>query len=77
MNDSNDPKNSDERLADLESLIAHQAVTIQDLSDAAAKQWTIIDDMTEQVKLLKDRIAVLEDEVKLTSPADEAPPPHY
>lgn len=67
----------DQRIAELEAQIAHQEATIQDLSDAAAKQWDLIDDLTVKVNDLKDRITALEGELKQSTSEDEAPPPHY
>jgi len=66
-----------ERVAELEMQIAHQDATIQDLSDAAAKQWDTIDELVIKINDLKDRIAALEGEAKFAAKEDEAPPPHY
>jgi len=70
-------KDADIRIAELEIQIAHQEATIQELSDAAAKQWELIDELAIKMNDLKDRIAALENEAKFAAPADEAPPPHY
>ena len=74
MSSSNEAK---ARIAELETQMAHQEATIQDLSDAAAKQWDTIDELVIKVNDLKDRVAALEAEAKSPLPSDEAPPPHY
>ena len=72
-----DPTEAEQRIAELEIQLAHQEATIQELSDAAAKQWDTIDELVIKVNDLKDRIAALEGEANKTSLEDEAPPPHY
>ena len=70
-------KEAESRIADLEMQIAHQEATIQDLSDAATKQWDTIDELVIKVNDLRDRVAALEGEAKFPASANEAPPPHY
>jgi SlyX protein len=60
-----------DRLAALESHVAHQDAACQDMSDMIARQWEDIDRLIRTVKLLHDQLAVLQ-------PAPEAKkPPHY
>ncbi|MGY8991401.1 MAG: SlyX family protein [Rhodospirillales bacterium] len=72
-----EPIPTEQLIAELEIQLAHQEATIQELSDAAAKQWDTIDELVMKVSDLKDRITALEGEAKRTSTEDEAPPPHY
>ncbi len=72
-----EPTATEQRLAELETQLAHQEATIQELSDAAAKQWDTIDELVIKMNDLKDRITALEGEAKFSTSADEAPPPHY
>ncbi|MBT3764929.1 MAG: SlyX family protein [Rhodospirillaceae bacterium] len=68
---------ADERIADLESHIAHQEATIRDLSDIVTKQWETVDELVAKVERLKDRLLALEEEVKSSPVKDDVPPPHY
>ena len=69
-------KDLEQRLNDMESHLAHQEKTIQDLSDIAARQWETIDGLVRKVGRLEDRIRVIEEDIQTTPPKDP-PPPHY
>jgi len=65
-----------ERLTEMESHLAHQEGTIQDLSDIIAGQSQTITALSDKVERLKERLLALEDDV-LNPQAKDAPPPHY
>lgn len=62
------------RIDALETRIAYQDQTIEELNDALTEQWKTID-------LLVKKVAMLEDQVRsgtyIADPASEKPPPHY
>lgn len=63
-----------ERIDALETRIAFQDQTIEDLNAALTEQWKTID-------LLSKKLALLEEQVRsgsfIADPATERPPPHY
>jgi SlyX protein len=63
-----------ERIDALETRIAFQDQTIEDLNAALTEQWKTID-------LLSKKLAMLEEQVRsgsfIADPATERPPPHY
>lgn len=63
-----------ERIDALETRIAFQDQTIEELNATLTEQWKVID-------LLTKKMAMLEEQVRLGSfiadPATERPPPHY
>lgn len=63
-----------ERLERLESRIAFQDQTIEDLNAVITEQWTVIEQ-------LRRRLEVMEEQVRsgsyIADPASEKPPPHY
>ena len=65
----------DERITRLEETVAHQAKTIEELSDQLAEQWKV----TEQVRAKLDRLT--ERFLSLEEASLEAPPitkpPHF
>lgn len=65
-----------ERCERLESHLAHQEATIQDLSDTVRDQWEIIDALRRDISRLTDRLAAVEDEITADQPKDP-PPPHF
>ena len=68
------PDTKEERLDALETRIAYQDQTIEELNGAITDQWKTID-------LLVKKLATLEEQVRsgsyIADPASEAPPPHY
>lgn len=66
--------NQDERIDALETRIAYQDHTIEELNAVLAEQWSAID-------LLTKKLAMLEEQVRsgsyIADPATEKPPPHY
>lgn len=63
-----------ERIEALETRVAYQDQTIEDLNAALTAQWQSID-------LLTKKLAMLEEQVRsgsyIADPATEKPPPHY
>jgi SlyX protein len=63
-----------QRIDALETRIAFQDQTIEDLNAALTEQWKVID-------LLTKKLAMLEEQVRsgsfIADPATERPPPHY
>ena len=66
-----------QRLTEMEVHLTHQDVTLQHLSDNAAKQWATIDKLEQVVQRLKLRLVGLEDSGSSVSSGDDQPPPHY
>jgi SlyX protein len=64
------------RIEALETKVAYQERTIEELNGALNEQWKQVDLLTKQVGRLLDRIKRVE-ETAPSSPADEPPPPHY
>ncbi|MGB3812782.1 MAG: SlyX family protein [Shinella sp.] len=64
-----------QRLASLEEHIAHQANTIEELSDQLAEQWRVVEQLRSKVDRLTERFLALE-EGALEAPAITRPP-HY
>ena len=65
------------RIDDLESHLAHQENTIQDLSDITAKQWETIDTLKRKVDTLKERLLNLEEGNRSAAGPGDPPPPHF
>jgi uncharacterized coiled-coil protein SlyX len=61
----------------MEAHLAHQDVTMQNLSDNAAKQWAAIDKLEQAVQHLKERFRALEETSRSASTDGDPPPPHY
>ena len=81
MTEENDPK-----LAELQTLLAHQDKQIQELNEVVTKQWAEIDALKKYMQLTKSKIQELEhnmselDRSEGLSVTDEAAankPPHY
>ena len=62
------------RIDALETRVAYQDQTIEELNTALTAQWKVID-------LLTKKLATLEEQVRsgsyIADPATEKPPPHY
>jgi len=64
-----------ERIARLEEHVAHQANSIEELSDQLAEQWHVVEQLRTKLDRLTERFLVLE-EGSLEAPAVTRPP-HY
>ena len=65
-----------EHLTALESHIAHQDGTIDDLNEMVNKQWTEIEALRRDLAELRARLARVEGDMGPNQP-DDQPPPHY
>ncbi|KMO13808.1 protein SlyX [Methylobacterium indicum] len=65
----------DTRLDALETRIAHQDATIEDLNRIVTEQWGAIDLLTRHVAALRERVREMAERPAATG--DEPPPPHY
>ncbi len=66
---------ADDRIARLEEHVAHQANTIEELSDQITEQWRVIEQLRSKLDRLTERFLTLE-EGSLEAPAITRPP-HY
>ena len=64
-----------ERIARLEEHVAHQANTIEELSDQLSEQWRVVEQLRIKLDRLTERFLALE-EGSLEAPAITRPP-HY
>ena len=64
-----------ERITRLEETIAHQAKTIEELSDQLAEQWAVVEQVRTKLVRLTERFLSLEEQ-SLDAPAITRPP-HY
>jgi SlyX protein len=63
------------RITKLEETIAHQAKTIEELSDQLAEQWRVVEQTRSKLDRLTERFLTIEGE-SLDAPANTRPP-HY
>lgn len=63
-----------DRLDALETRIAYQDQTIEDLNAALTAQWQAIDLLTRKVTQLEEQVRA---GVHIADPSTEPPPPHY
>ena len=66
----------EDRITALESHIAHQDGTIDDLNEMVNKQWAEIEALRRDLTELRARLARVEGDVGPSQP-DDLPPPHY
>ena len=67
---------SEQRLMALESHIAHQDGTIEDLSEMVNKKWATIEALQRELSQMQARLGRVEDDTGPAQP-DHQPPPHY
>lgn len=65
----------DQRLADLESRLAHHERMAEEMSEVLFAQGRLIDRLTAQIRRMGDRLEATE--YAIASPQDDRPPPHY
>lgn len=63
-----------DRIEALETRIAFQDQTIEDLNAAITAQWQVIDQLTRKVTQLEEQVRA---GVHIADPSTEPPPPHY
>lgn len=68
---------SEERIIELETRLAFQDDTIQQLSDEILAQGRLIERLQRQVALLAARQAELAQGGQFVEQGEEPPPPHY
>ena len=66
-----------QQISEIESKVAHQDTTIQDISEIALKQWNLIDELVIKVENLKERIRALENHLDDNNKQINSIPPHY
>ena len=68
---------TESRLTDLESTLAFQERTIQDLSDVICRQQQDIDGLAKQIKILVEKMDQSETPADNGGEDDSTVPPHY
>ncbi|MGG7517445.1 SlyX family protein [Allorhizobium undicola] len=63
------------RLIRLEETVAHQARTIDELSEQLTQQWKLVEQMRRKLDQLTDSFLALEEQA--LGPAPVTRPPHY
>ena len=66
----------EERLTEIESRVAFQDDTIQQLNDVIVRQQHDIEQLTEELQLLKQQLQTLAPSL-VVDEVQETPPPHY
>ena len=66
----------EERLTEIESRVAFQDDTIQQLNDVIIRQQQDIELLTEELQMLKQQMQTLAPSL-VVDQAQETPPPHY
>lgn len=63
-----------ERLERLESRVAFQDQTIEDLNAVITEQWTVIEQLRRKLEMMEEQVR---SGSFIADPANEKPPPHY
>lgn len=66
----------EERIVELESKLAFQESTIQELNDIVAKQETLIEKLQRDLQHLQEHVKSITPS-NIASEEEETPPPHY
>ncbi len=67
--------NAEDRVTRLEETVAHQAKTIEELSDQLAEQWKVVQQTRAKLDRLTERFLSLEEQSIDAPPITR--PPHY
>ncbi|OCP34526.1 SlyX family protein [Ensifer sp. LC163] len=67
--------NAEDRVTRLEETVAHQAKTIEELSDQLAEQWKVVEQTRAKLDRLTERFLSLEEQSIDAPPITR--PPHY
>ncbi|OCP20829.1 MULTISPECIES: SlyX family protein [unclassified Ensifer] len=67
--------NAEDRVTRLEETVAHQAKTIEELSDQLAEQWKVVEQTRAKLDRLTERFLSLEEQSIDAPPVTR--PPHY
>lgn len=71
-----DPNDSAQRLTELETRVAFQDQTIQELNEVVTRQQREIDRLARELDVLRERLHALAPS-PVVPPDEETPPPHY
>lgn len=63
-----------ERLERLESRVAFQDQTIEELNAVITEQWTVIEQLRRKLEMMEEQVR---SGGYIADPANEKPPPHY
>ncbi|WP_085031441.1 SlyX family protein [Ensifer aridi] len=66
---------AENRITRLEETVAHQAKTIEELSDQLAEQWKVVEQTRAKLDRLTERFLSLEEQARDAIPVTR--PPHY
>jgi SlyX protein len=69
--------NNDDALVALETQVAFQEHTIEQLNKVLISQQQQMDGLRQELRLLKEKFAALEDRVEHSGSAIDEKPPHY
>ncbi|WP_455854234.1 SlyX family protein [Ensifer canadensis] len=67
--------NAEDRVTRLEETVAHQAKTIEELSDQLAEQWKVVEQTRAKLDRLTERFLSIEEQSVDAPPITR--PPHY
>lgn len=70
-----DQASDQDRIIDLERIVAEQDHVIGELSGEVAEQWKVIEGLRKKLELLTDRFLVLEEQTAPDIPVTR--PPHW
>ncbi|HXV29069.1 MAG TPA: SlyX family protein [Sinorhizobium sp.] len=66
---------TESRILRLEETVAHQARTIEELSEQLAEQWKVVEQTRAKLDRLTERFLTLEEQAREAIPVTR--PPHY
>lgn len=72
-----DTKNNEARIEKLETALALQDQTVEELNKFIIAQQKQIADLEKKVEIMMRHLKDLKDEVAHAAPVDDVPPPHY